>query len=284
MTSEGIKKIGVLSEFNPSAYSRQLGRCLEDEAGRQGLELSILGVDWANSEHVDERALDQSLSWASDHDAVVLFSGVFSHGVSGLSRFSQRWSPRPVVSVGYRLPGVPSLLIDNRGAMRSATSHLIEKHNRKNLLFIRGRKDSQESEARYLGFRHALRDHGLLFDERRLLTGDFTRRGAIRALSHLDADVEFDGILTANDDMALAALMDLRRRNLRVPEDVALIGFDDIPQAAQAVVPLTSLAQPFEEMACLAIESILQQSAGRGAEPTKSVTIELVTRASCGCS
>src|SRR5690606_2551633 len=168
--------VGVLQEWNPSAYSRQLQKSLEEAAPRYDVKLGFIGVEWANSTDGDDpKTIDQTLKTANDFDAMILISGVFSHGVHGLSRFAQRWSPKPVVSVGYRLPGVPSLLVDNRNAVRAATSHLIQVHGRKHLLFVRGRKNSHEAEERYLGYRHALRDHQLLFEEKRVLSGDFTR-------------------------------------------------------------------------------------------------------------
>lgn len=277
-------KVGVLSEWNPSAYSNLMRENLEREAQRVRVELGFLGVEWANSDQVDDDALGQTQSWAEDYDALILISGVFSHGVSGLSRFCQRWAPRPVVSVGYRLPAVPSLLVDNRDAMRSATSHLIVTHERRKLVFLRGRMDSQESEERYLGFRHALREHRLLHDDRRLLTGDFTRRGALRALSKLNREVEFDGLLAANDDMALAVMDELARRNIRVPQDVAVVGFDDVSAARTAPVPLSSLAQPFEEMARHAFATVEKLWEGEQVDAARAVPVKFIARASCGCS
>src|SRR5690606_10614309 len=165
---------------------------------------------------------------------------------------------------------VPSLLVDNRNAVRAATSHLIQVHGRKHLLFVRGRKNSHEAEERYLGYRHALRDHQLLFEEKRVLSGDFTRRVALRALAALDRSIRFDGVIAANDDMALAILSELRRRGVRVPEDVAIIGFDDVPEAKTALVPMSSLAQPFDDMARHALNSIQGQAEGQRAKPTES--------------
>lgn len=281
---KSAKKVGVLREWNPSAYSRQLQKSLESAATRYDMALDFLGVEWANkADGEDSQDIEGTLKIAADFDAMILISGVFSHGVHGLSRFAQRWAPKPVVSVGYRLPGVPSLLVDNRNAVRAAANHLIQVHGRKNLLFIRGRKNSHEAEERYLGYRHALRDHHLLYEEKRVLSGDFTRRAALRALSALDRGIKFDGVIAANDDMALAIMSELLRRGLRIPDDVAIIGFDDVPEAKTAPVPLSSLAQPFDDMARHALDSIQSQAEGQRPKLTESVGVRLVTRASCGC-
>ncbi len=280
-----LSKVGVLLEWNPSPYSRQVQKELEAAASRGGPKLSFVGVEWANASVDDDPSvIDRTLKLTEDFEAMVLISGVFSHGVSGLSRFAQKWAPRPIVSVGYRILGVPSLVVDNRSAVKEATTHLITAHGRKNLLFVRGRRDSHEAEERYLGFRHALRQHRLLFDEQRVVDGEFTRRAAIRAMQQLDRTLDFDGVVAANDDMALAVMTELQRRGLQVPRDVAIIGFDDVPEAESASVPLSTMAQPFSAMAKFALESLKQQANGHKVEASKSVTARLLTRASCCAS
>lgn len=243
-----------------------------------------MAVTWASSKEGDDaEVVERTLDAARDFDAMVLISGVFSHNVNGLWRFAQKWSPRPVVSLGYKLPAVASLMMDNRSAVRRAASHLIEEHGRRSLLFVKGRKDSHESEERYLGYRHALRDHGLLSDERLVIEGGFTRRGTIRALQNLDPSVKFDGVLAANDDMALAMIEKLIRQGLRVPEDVAVIGFDDIPEARKASIPLSTIVQPFAEMARLALDSLCSQAEApsRQQPAVQAVSGPLSLRASC---
>ena len=276
--------VAVLTEWASSYYGRTLCRHLEAEAARNGATLRILATHWATATSPDVKdEIDQTLQWASAFDGMVLLSGVFAHGIHGLLRFAQGWAPRPVASIGYRLPGVPTVLINNRAAMRQATSHLIAVHRRRKLLFLRGRRDSQESEERFFGYRHALREHGLLHEERRILAGDFTRAGASQALSSMDPTLDFDGIVAANDDMALAAVSDAVRRGKRVPEDVAIIGFDDVAEAQQSVPPLSSVAQPFGSFAKEAIRLVLSQIQGRSVAEVTEVPVTLVTRRSCGC-
>lgn len=277
-------KIGVLLEWSPSAYSRTLRAQLEAEANKQGLTLSFVGVHWSHASSDGDDEVDETLANAAHFAGMVLLSGVFSHRLHGLARFAQNYAPKPLVSIGYRLSAVPSIVVDNRLGMQLAVGHLVGVHGRRKLLFIRGRKDSQEAEDRYLGFRHGLRENGILHEERRILQGDFTRAGALRALGDLDQNLDFDGIVAANDDMALAALADLRRRGLDVPEQVAIVGFDDLPEAARASVPLTTLAQPFENLAKEALATIRKLTRGEAVPAVQAVPVTLRTRLSCGCS
>lgn len=277
-------KIGVLLEWSPSAYSRTLRSHLEAEASRQGLTLSFVGVHWSSASSEGDDEVEETLAAAESCAGMILLSGVFSHRLHGLSRFAQNYAPKPLVSIGYRLAAVPSIVVDNRLGMQLAVGHLIGVHRRRKLLFIRGRKDSQEAEDRYLGFRHGLRENSILHEEKRILQGDFTRTGALRALGELDPSVEFDGIVAANDDMALAVLADLRRRGIDVPGSVAVLGFDDLPEAARASVPLTTLAQPFESLAKEALATIRKLVRGESVPGVQAVPVTLRVRQSCGCS
>lgn len=278
------KKVGLLLESVQQTYSRAFVISLERAVSNFDVDLKLLRVDWAltSSTEVALRA-EEAVETARDLHGIILLSAVFTHRVAGLSKFAQHWAPRPMVSVGYRLHGTPSIVVDNREGMHKAASHLIEVHGRRKLLFLRGRRDSQEAEDRYLGFRHALRDHGLFYDERLVLQGDFTRIGVLRALSNMPDDLEFDGVVSANDDMALAILSELKRKGKRVPQDVAVIGFDDVPEARRAEVPLSSFAQPFETMAQAAVDSLLQQSDHVSVPRVQTIDIGFVPRQSCGC-
>jgi len=277
-------KIGVLLEWSPSAYSRTLRAQLESEAARQNVTLTFIGVHWASASSDEGDDVEETLASAADCSGMILFSGVFSHRLHGLSRFAQNYAPKPLVSIGYRLAAVPSIVVDNRLGMQLAAGHLIAVHGRRKLLFIRGRKDSQEAEDRYLGFRHGLREHGILHEEKRVLQGDFTRQGALRALADMDPAIAYDGIVAANDDMALAVMADLRRRGLDVPGHVAVLGFDDLPEAARASIPLTTLAQPFESLAKTALTTIKTLTGGESVPAVQAVPVTLRTRQSCGCS
>lgn len=277
-------RFGVLTEVTASTYNAALCATLDEEAARHDVALEYQHVAWASASREESfLGLDEVLSWGAELDGLIVLAGVFSHGVHGLSRLTQRWAPRPIVSIGYHMLGVSSVIVNNREGSRVGTRHLIDVHGCKQPLFAHGRKDSQESVDRYLGFRYALRDAGLLHDEKRVLVGDFTAYGAKQAFANLDPDVEFDAIVAANDDMALSLLERLRARGKRVPEDVAVIGFDNSPKAAVGHTPLTTLVQPFAEVSEAAISSLLLQSESQTPPQCTSIPVRLLRRASCGC-
>lgn len=275
--------IGILLNKSRCAYSYALGEALHEKAKRQGIELRELPVEWATSAEVLEAEIEEFLEQADGIAGLVMISSVFSHGVKSLAKFTQRWWPRPAASIGYRLPLVPSVLVDNRGAMQSATRHLVEEHGRQEILFIRGRADSQEANDRYFGFRQALTEQQIINNGARVIQGDFTREGAVSALNGVPSDIRFDGLIASNDEMALAAMTELESRGLSVPKDVAVIGFDDIPAAAAARPPLTTMAQPFDALASAALDLVIRQIEGHEVRQLTDVPVKFVARASCGC-
>lgn len=278
------RRFGVLLNRNRCAYSYALGEALDRAAARSKIELKYIPVTWATSEkEVETAELEEVLEQTVGLDGLVMISSVFSHGLKSLAKFTQRWWPRPASSIGYRLPLVPSVLVDNRGAMQAATRHLIIDHGRREILFIRGRVDSQEATDRYFGFRQALGEQQIINDGARVLQGDFSKASAASALGGLASDVRFDALIASNDEMALAAMAELERRGLRVPEDVAVIGFDDIPAATKSRPTLSSMGQPFSALAEKAIELVIAQCDGRDVPQVSEVPVNVVLRASCGC-
>lgn len=281
----GKQRVGLILEQKPSAYSRSMRSQVLAQANVQDFDIAVLEVDLpTNPDLIRPGHVDSIFGQCKDCDGLVVLSSVLSHRVGVLSRFAQHWAPRPMVSIGHRLSGVPSVVVDNRGGQRQATIHLIQQHRRRKLLYVRGRKDSIEAEDRYLGYRRALHEQGILFQNSLVLPGEFTAKGAIDAMNQLPPDTEFDAVVAANDDMALATMEYLKKRGLRVPEDVAIIGFDDVDEARSASTPLSSMAQPFVGLAKEALLVLRRQFMGNEVQAVVTVPVKLIARASCGCS
>jgi len=171
---------------------------------------------------------------------------------------------RPVVFVDREVPGVDSssVTIDNLYAGYEAVSYLISKGHRK-IAHIAGPLNRELSKQRALGYRKALLDAGLQPDESLCVEGDFRLSGGEMAMERL---LEFShpptAVFAANDQMAIGALQSLRARGLRVPDDIALIGFDDIPTAEITDPPLTTMAQPIERMGQEGVKMLLARLRG----------------------
>jgi len=169
---------------------------------------------------------------------------------------------------------------DNRGGARAAVRHLIC-GGRRRIAALGGPPDLSVSRERAAGWRDELRASGLDPDPALLERGTFSygfgREGARRLLEREPA---VDAIFAASDQIALGVLRTLREAGRRVPDDVAVVGFDDSPVAAEADPPLTTVRQPVEEMGRRMAAMLLGKLAGQTSEASVVLPTELVVRQS----
>ncbi|MER7643521.1 MULTISPECIES: LacI family DNA-binding transcriptional regulator [unclassified Streptomyces] len=195
----------------------------------------------------------------------------------------------PAVISGPRSATEPltSVDSDNYGGARSAVEHLLSR-GRTRIAHITGRLDVYGAQRRVDGYREALLDAGHEVDEHLIQPGDFTEEGGRRAMTELLARrPDVDAVFAGSDVMAAGARQVLREEGRRIPDDVALVGYDDSAIARHMDPPLTSVRQPIEEMGRSMIDLLLAEIADRrpaairGPERRQAVlATELVTRAS----
>jgi DNA-binding LacI/PurR family transcriptional regulator len=163
-------------------------------------------------------------------------------------------------SVDETLPSVDS---DNYGGARSAVEHLLSR-GRRRIAHITGRLDVYGAQRRIDGYRDALSDAGHEVDEGLIEAGDFTEESGTRAMAALlERCPDVDAVFAASDVTAAGARQTLRAAGLRIPEDVALVGYDDSAIARHMEPPLTSVRQPIEEMGRRMIDLLLSEIADR---------------------
>ncbi|GIF05648.1 LacI family DNA-binding transcriptional regulator [Actinoplanes siamensis] len=184
----------------------------------------------------------------------------------------------PVVIIdpaGGAATDVPTIGATNWSGGRTATDHLISLGHRR-IGFIAGPKDLLCSRARLDGFRAAMEAAGVPVDPCLLEQGDFRNESGFLAGSRLlDQPDRPTAIFASSDQMALGVYEAARRRGLRVPDDLSVIGFDDLPDACWSSPPLTTIRQPLAEMGALAARTILRLSRG---ETIETPRVELVTK------
>ncbi|MGW8062780.1 LacI family DNA-binding transcriptional regulator [Streptomyces ziwulingensis] len=152
---------------------------------------------------------------------------------------------------------------DNYGGARSAVEHLLSR-GRRRIAHITGRLDVYGAQRRVDGYRAALRDAGHEPDERLIEAGDFTEEGGRRAMAELlRRRPDVDAVFAASDVTAAGAGQVLREAGRRIPDDVALVGYDDSAIARHMEPPLTSVRQPIEEMGRAMIDLLLTEIADR---------------------
>jgi DNA-binding LacI/PurR family transcriptional regulator/signal transduction histidine kinase len=304
--------IGVLSSRVDDLYELQwLGAA--DAAAAHGVDIvTFVGAELASTDGYKAQAnaiydlvgperLDGLIVWTTAIERFV--------GSTAMDEFCRRFDPLPIVSVERVLPGSPSVLMDERRGMDDAVSHLIEVHGCERIAFIRGPANHKGAEHRYQGYRAALARHGLPCDPAltRIVDDWATRPAAVAATELLtNGSAPPDAFATANDDLALGVIAALDAEHLRVPSDVAVVGFDDhidlmhhgigLEMMMQSnlraqrdlslpavLLPLTTVRAPFYELGGRAVELLLGRLNGETVPEAVTLPTQLVVRRSCGC-
>jgi len=175
------------------------------------------------------------------------------------------------------------VLVDNYRGGYLATEHLISLGHRR-IGIITGPSDTTPSADRVHGYMDALSTAGLPVDESLIVKGDFRYgSGAIGARQLVDLKEPPTAIFACNDAMAMAAMAIMRERGLAIPDDISIIGFDDIPQASFTSPPLTTVAQPIEEIGKVAADLLIERMSG-STRPNQRIILDvrLIARSSCG--
>jgi signal transduction histidine kinase/DNA-binding response OmpR family regulator len=192
----------------------------------------------------------------------------------------------PVVFIAAGESG-PTIEADNRSGIREAVLHLFG-HGHQDIAFIAGSPEDLAGDTgeRLAAYHSTLVELGLHADERRLAYGRHTYAGGLSAMRQiLSTRLPFTSIVASNDESALGALQALAEAGLKVPEDIAIVGFDDRPESALQRPSLSSVAVPLAELGVQAVHQLVRLMRGepRPARPVR-VPTRLVPRESCGCA
>ncbi|MBR8641830.1 LacI family DNA-binding transcriptional regulator [Streptomyces tuirus] len=211
----------------------------------------------------------------SDRERQRLAQYLAAHRVDGVLLVSVHADdPLPDLLAQLEIPAVisgprssaetlPSVDSDNYGGARQAVEHLLSR-GRRRIAHITGRLDVYGAQRRIDGYRDALSDAGHGVDEALIESGDFTEEGGRRAMAALlERHPDLDAVFAGSDVTAAGARQALREAGRRIPDDVALVGYDDSAIARHMDPPLTSVRQPIEEMGRRMIDLLLTEVADR---------------------
>ncbi|MEM7151741.1 MAG: diguanylate cyclase [Myxococcota bacterium] len=218
-------------------------------------------------------------------DGLIVMTGALANavGTKALGEFLERYRPMPICSVAVELPDAFNVLVDNEGGMREAMRHLVHDCGRRRVAFVRGPVVNAEAERRYRAYLDAVGRLGLAIDPTLVVRGDFTRASGAAAVAELlDGGAKPDAIAVADDLMAIGVLDALLARGIAVPEEIAVVGFNDIEESRFCEIPLTTVRQPLYEQGKRAALSLLASLRGDRTSGRVVLATELVKRRSSG--
>jgi LacI family transcriptional regulator len=242
--------IGLVVPDIGDAYFHQVARGVEDVAQRAGY-----GVILTNTDRIPEREQTCVNLLLDKRVDGLIFAGGGIDGDAHLAK--QAWGATRVVTIGpHELP-FPSVLVDDAAAIATAVRHLAEVGCGR-VLCLAGQPNWLVSQRRLVGYRQAVIEAGLDDDAELILFGEFSRDSAeTRVREALKREIPFDGIVAFNDYCAIGALHALAASGLRVPEDVAVVGCDDIALSELVHPSLTSISFSQYELGRAAAEFLL---------------------------
>lgn len=189
-------------------------------------------------------------------------------------------SELPVVMLNSRIENHPSIQIDNFGGAKRMVQHLVSIGHRR-IAFIAGPSQNADAAERRRGYRAGMKAAGIPLEEGVEIRGNFTERSGYEAALEIAAlPTRPTAVFAANDSMAIGVLSAFHERGIRVPEECALVGFDDIPIAPYLTPPLTTVRVPIAELGRMGLELLLSDS--RKLPRPQPLETSLIVRNSCG--
>jgi LacI family transcriptional regulator len=179
---------------------------------------------------------------------------------------------------------IPAIAIENKDGAAMLVNHLIEVHGRRRIVFLQGPAGHEDSAWRERGYREALEAHDIQFDPELIASGGFDEEEAFTTIQQMLRDkIEFDAIFAGDDDSAIGAMRALKLAGRVIPDDIAVVGFDDVPFARYLSPALTTVRAPIEAIGREAVRQLVRLMNGEQAEALTLMPTELVIRESCGC-
>ncbi len=295
------KAIDILN-FSPNASARTLAGRRTDTIGLLLPELSgafymplIRGVETGVRESGFDLLIHSSVHTQANSAHLQL--PLDEHNVDGLLIFTDRLTDAeiahlyargfPLVLLYRSAPSgldIPYITLENKAGACKVVDHLITVHGKRRIAYLAGPPGNEDSLWREAGYREALRAHDIPFDSSLVGIGMFDDVGGQAAVeAWLQQGLDFDAIFAGDDEAASGSILALRRAGKRVPEDVAVVGFDDVPFARMMVPPLTTVRAPIETAGTLGARLLITLIHLGETQTVTRLPTELVIRQSCGC-
>ncbi len=282
-------KIGVFIGDICHSYQQTVLKTLKKYAKEKNITVYIFGsfvIAGNNILHAEGEKSIIYLPPLSMFDGIISASDTMNHfGMEqDLIHYLTEKATCPIVSLRAEKDNFHNILADNENAMYEMTKHFIEK-GKKEICFVTGRMEMLDAKERLAGYQRAMAEAGLQINSEDIFYGNYWK-----SKSKEIVETFFEKrkkapqvIICSNDYMALGVCEELKKRGIRVPEDVAVTGFDNIMEAQIQTTALTSVEVPFDEMTKKAVDTLIALKEGKTVEKNQRLSTINRYRESCGC-
>jgi LacI family transcriptional regulator len=302
-TAARVESVIFELNFTPHAAARglasrktnTLGLVLRDISGEffqpmlRGIESGTRDFGYDLLIHCTHRAPDENVPRSyplGEHNADGLIVFTDSLDETEVARLNRAHFPLVLL---YRssLPdlNIPCITVENKAGARKMIDYLIEERGYQRIAFLAGPDGEEDSYWREMGYRESLAAHNIPFDPTLVRRGGFNEGRAYAIVQEwLSVGFYADALFAGDDESTIGAIAAFKEAGLRVPEDIAVVGFDDIPLARHLTPPLTTVRAPIEQAAREAVNQLVRLIRTGEADSLILLPTELVIRRSCGHS
>jgi signal transduction histidine kinase/DNA-binding LacI/PurR family transcriptional regulator/CheY-like chemotaxis protein/HPt (histidine-containing phosphotransfer) domain-containing protein len=234
----------------------------------------------------DPQIFDGIISWISGYG-----SNVISKDIEDILKIFSRYKSIPLVNIAMPIAGISSVCIDNYEGIYKLMSHLINVHGIKKIGFVKGPSEHFYAEERFVAYKECLSKFNIPYNEDLVSPdGSFTEKFGKDSIKYffdtkklvLKKDIE--AIVFSSDIIALGAVKECRARKIRIPDDIAIVGFNNKHQSKTIYPYLTTIEPYFENLGRVACELLIKKISGKENDKNLIFSTKLITRDSCGCS
>lgn len=250
LVKKQTRTIGLLIPDITNPFYAEIAMAIEETVNKEGYSVFLCNSNWKHSK---------------ENEYIGLLTSKMVDGIviapTGMENLSIENIKIPIVTVGTKKSynGENYVVIDDEKGGYLAVKHLIEKGRRK-IMFIGGSENIVSNKERLEGYNKALEENGIVLDRSLIRGGNFKwESGYSLVKTALNEGIVPDGIFGGNDILALGALQAVVEFGLKVPKDIAIVGFDDIPFAKLPEISLTTILQPTYEMGQIAANMLLRK-------------------------
>ena len=267
---KNTKTIGIIMPDVMNLFFSELARGVEDAAEKKGYSVILCNSD--NKESKEEKYIQ--ILQEKMVDGIILTASENS------VKRSLRRRKIPMVLLDRDISTdekVGRITVDNEEGTYNATKLLIEK-GCKNIGFISSNKSTKSSAQRLQGYENAILESKINFDKNKIFLQNYTIETGYKGTVSLLEKTNIDGICCGNDLIAIGAIKALKERGIKIPQDVKVIGFDDISISKYMDPPLTTIRQPIYEMGEEAVGMLIDVINNKEMEMSKVLKTELIVR------
>jgi len=281
-------RIGLLIDYVVSEYAERIIRGVSLACQEKSVELVVFSIgkiqDFSGGFDYQNVAVSSFVS-SKNLDGAIFISGTIMHTLNKteVSSYIRSFKPLPIANISMEIPGIPSVVVDNTEAYRSIITELVQRQHCKKFGIFGVRGNSSEVKNRIKNIKSYLYENGIKEDNISVWKSVLSYTPALEDLRLLykeTASFDFDAVICMNDEMAFAAMDFCTEIGLRIPEDVTVLGFDNLLNSDTCIPTLSTIKQNFEGQGYIAGMNLIREIKGKPADKLSVMTAIPIMRES----